>query len=75
MRSVLSISLPKKMADNVKEVALDRGFNSVSEYAKSLFMEDSDLISVGEVLKASSQADKEYECGSLRKINKLSDLL
>lgn len=74
MRKVLSLSMPKKMAEDIKNIAKERGFDSVSAYIKHLVKLDKDLISETELLKSIKKARKEYKEGEAQELKSLSDL-
>jgi len=75
MRQVLSLSLPQEATKEIKIVAKQRGYASVSSYVKYLFESDKDLISEKELLEDVKQAEKEYKAGKGIKANSLSEAL
>lgn len=76
MRQVLSISLPENLVKQIKNRVKNKGFNSVSEYFKHLFEEDSNnIISEKELLADIKQAEAEYAQGKTIKAESISDLL
>lgn len=76
MRQVLSLSLSSDVIVKIKKTAHSRGYNSVSEYIKNLFIENTEnVISAKELLKMAKDAKKEYEQGKTIKANSLADLL
>jgi Arc/MetJ-type ribon-helix-helix transcriptional regulator len=75
MRQVLSLSLPERSSEKIKELAQKRGFKSVSEYIKYLIDLDSNLISDTELLNSVKKAREEYKTGTTIKANSLADLI
>lgn len=75
MRQILSISLTKKTAREIKEIAGKRGFASVSAYIKYLINLDEDLISEGDLLSSIKQARKEYKEGEALTAKSMSDFV
>ncbi len=77
MRQVLSVSLPEKTIQTVKEKTKTRGFGNVSNYIKHLIKldEEDDWISEEELLKIVEESRKEYKKGKTIKANSMADLL
>jgi Arc/MetJ-type ribon-helix-helix transcriptional regulator len=74
MRKVLSISITDTLEKEIKQRTKQRGFNSVSDYIKSLLVVDEDLISEEELLEISKRAREDYKNGKLIKAKSLADL-
>lgn len=75
MRQVLSLSFPATEAQQIKRIATERGFPSVSSYVKHLFQADKDLISQSELLKTVRQSRKEYQNGQSIEAKSIADLV
>jgi len=75
MRKVLSLSLPEKLAREIKKNSRERGFDSVSSYVKYLFEMDKDLIPEKELLNSIKSSRKEYKEGKTVKAKSMTDLL
>lgn len=75
MRKVLSISITDVLEKEIKKRTKQRGFNSVSDYIKSLLVVDEDLISEEELVERSERAREEYKKGKLIKAKSLTDLV
>ena len=76
MRQVLSLSLPSEVVVKIKKTAKDGGYDSISEYIKNLFLENSEnIISKKELVEMVREAEKEYKAGKTIKANSLADLL
>jgi metal-responsive CopG/Arc/MetJ family transcriptional regulator len=75
MRQVLSLSLPKKVTEEIKTFSKKRGFSSVSAYIKYLIDSDKDLISETGLLNSIKQARIEYKKGETLKVESIKNLL
>jgi Arc/MetJ-type ribon-helix-helix transcriptional regulator len=75
MRQILSLSLPEQTTKELKKIAKQRGFDSVSSYVKYLFYLDKDLISETELLSSIKSARKEYKEGKIIKAKSLAELV
>lgn len=75
MRQVLSLSLPITAVRQIKKIAHQRGYNSVSSYIGELFKADENLISETELLKTVRAARKEYRTGKSIRAKSLADLV
>lgn len=75
MRQILSISLPKKEVEKIKNLAKKRGYQNFSAYISHLITVDADLITEKQILMARDEARKEYRAGKAVKVKSLADLL
>ena len=75
MRKILSVSLPARVAEKIKNLSKQRGFDSVSGYIQHLIDIDEDLISADDLLTAAKEAKKEYSDGTLVSAKSMLDLL
>ncbi len=76
MNTTISVSLPRKDALKTRKLALERGFDSVSEYLRFLLAEDdSELISAAEIVRRSKEAVNLHKKGKLIEATSLADLL
>ena len=75
MRQILSISMPADMVKEVKNRVKKRGFDSISNYIKTLIKEDEDLISEDELLASVKKARRDYKQGKLKTLKTLKDLM
>ncbi len=75
MRQVVSLSLPAAEVKQVKDLAKQRGFPSVSSYIQYLFRADKDTMSEAELLKTVATARREYHRGGSIKARSIVDLL
>ena len=75
MRSVLTISLPQRQAQKVKQQARRRGFETLSHYFRFLVESDQDLISEAELLKISKEAEADYRAGKLKHYRSIDEVL
>ena len=75
MRQVLSLSFPEKTTKEVKILAKERGFASLSSYIKYLVELDKDLISETELLKSIRESRKEYREGKSIKVESIAELI
>lgn len=70
MRQVLNISLPEKMADEVREEVKKGNFSSVSEFFRMLIRKEKEE----RLLKEIKQSEKNIKEGKIKKLKSLSDL-
>ena len=76
MRTVLSVSLNKAEATQIKAAAKRRGFPSVSGFVRYLLTESAgETISDTELLRRSRNADVLHKQGKLTKLTSLKDLI
>ncbi|HLC64475.1 MAG TPA: hypothetical protein VJK25_04025 [Patescibacteria group bacterium] len=75
MRDILTLSLPGKTKDLIKEKARKSGFASISNYIQFLIKQDDDLISAAELLKSVKEAQREYETGKAIKARSIKDFV
>ncbi len=75
MREILTLSLPQKTKQLIKNRAKNKGFTSVSGYIKYLLSQDDDLISEKELLQSVKQARQDYKQGKTIKAKSIADLL
>ena len=75
MRQVLSLSLSPQMAKEIKAIAKQRGFASVSGYIKYLLEADKNLISTEKLIADSKLAKQEYRSGQAITANSLAEAL
>ncbi|HOX60889.1 MAG TPA: hypothetical protein PLV72_02690 [Candidatus Magasanikbacteria bacterium] len=75
MRQVLSLSLPTTDVRQIKLLAKQRGFDSLSAYVKYLFKADENLITETELLKTAELSRREYAAGKSIKAKSLADLV
>ena len=73
MRDILTLSLPGKTKDLIKEKARKSGFASIS--IQFLIKQDDDLISAAELLKSVKEAQREYETGKAIKARSIKDFV
>ena len=74
MRSILTISLPKKDKDVLTRRAKKAG-KTVSAYIKSILDLEQNLISEDELVEICRQAQKEYDQGKAIKAKSLAELI
>ncbi len=74
MRKVLSISITDTLEKEIKQRTKKRGFNSVSDYIKSLLVVDEDLISEEELLEDIKSGQEDYKKGRVIKAKSVADL-
>ena len=74
MRKVLSISITDTLEKEIKKRTKKRGFNSVSDYIKSLLVVDEDLISEEELLEDIKSGQEDYKKGRVIKAKSIADL-
>jgi Arc/MetJ-type ribon-helix-helix transcriptional regulator len=75
MRKVLSISITDVLEKEIKKRTKQRGFNSVSDYIKSLLIVDEDLISEEELLEDIKSGQEDYKKGKVIKAKSIADLI
>ena len=75
MRQVLSVSFPQHLVKEVKKIAKERGFDSVSSYIKQLIEMDKGLISETELLKTIKQSREDHKAGKSLAANSISELI
>jgi Arc/MetJ-type ribon-helix-helix transcriptional regulator len=75
MRKVLSISISDTLEKEIKQRTKERGFNSVSDYIKSLLVVDEDLISEEELLEDVRSGQEDYKKGKVIKAESIADLV
>lgn len=75
MRKVLSISISDELEKEIKQRTKERGFNSVSDYIKSLLVVDEDLISEEELLEDIRSGQEDYKKGKVIKAKSIADLI
>jgi Arc/MetJ-type ribon-helix-helix transcriptional regulator len=75
MRQVLSLSLPPQTTKEIKQVAKQKGFPSVSAYVQYLFNTDQDVISKEELLEDIRIAEEEYKNGKCIIANSIREAL
>ncbi len=75
MRTVLSLSMPVRTAQQIKRRAKQRGYKSVSAYIQNIVAEDEHLITEEELIKSMKLAEKEYKAGKTIVVKSLAELL
>ena len=75
MRQVLSLSLPKETAKEIKTLSKKRGFDSVSSYIKYLVNSDKELISEISLLGSIKEARSDYKKGDTLRVDSIANLL
>ena len=75
MRQVLSLSLPARTTQQIKKIAKQRGFASISSYIKYLFEADSDVITTEQLLKDVKEAERDYEEGKCIQATSITEAL
>lgn len=75
MRKVLSISITDTLEKEIKRKTKKRGFNSVSDYIKSLLAIDDDLISEEELLEDIRVGQEDYKKGRIIRAKSIADLI
>lgn len=75
MRAVVTLSLPKTQAVLLKKNAARYGFESVSEYVRTLIDQDKDLISEKELVVMTKEAEQDYRRGRLKAYTSVRELL
>ncbi|MFA5208025.1 MAG: hypothetical protein WC428_05200 [Candidatus Paceibacterota bacterium] len=75
MRKVLSISITDTLEKEIKRKTKLRGFDSVSDYIKSLLAIDDDLISEEELLEDIRVGQEDYKKGRIIRAKSIADLI
>jgi len=70
MREVLNISMPKKMADRIRQEVKKGEFSSISEYFRSLIRKEKQEDLLRELIKS----EKEIKQGKVKELKFLDDL-
>lgn len=75
MRKVLSVSVTDVLEKEIKKKTKKRGFDSVSDYIKSLVIADDNLISEEELLEDIRKGEEDYKKGDVVRGKRLSDFI
>ena len=70
MREVINLSLPKSMAESVKEIVKERNYASKSEFFRDLLR----MWMEGRILKELNESREELSSGKGRVLKSLKDL-
>jgi len=75
MRDILTLSIPNKTKELIKQKVQKSGFANVSRYIQFLIQQDNEVISELELLKSIKEAQKEYDTGKAIKAKSIADLV
>jgi hypothetical protein len=76
MRTMISFAISPQEAENTRNLAIIRGFKTVSDYIRHLIREDDAfLISEDELTKRSREATALHAAGNDLRANSIADLL
>ena len=76
MNTTISVSMPRRDALKTRRLALERGFNSVSDYLRFLLSEDdTEMITTKELVQLSNEATVLHKKGKLVTAKSLADFI
>lgn len=74
MRTIVNASMPKELADKIKNIARQRNFKSTSEYIVYAINLEQSLISEDDIVSRTEEAQKAYECWNVFDYSELKNL-